>query len=78
MDCEANSDVSIDANFNWTFWIWALPSLSLYFQLAVRFCVCPQDLLCYLVDDGGFLIMSNQKDDWNKVLLKNNSFFRWS
>lgn len=46
------------------------------------------DLLCYLVDDGGFLIMSNQKDDWNKVgmffsevdpylmyALYNNSFF---
>lgn len=46
------------------------PSLSLYFQLAVHFCVCPQDLLCYLVDDGGFLIMSNQKDDWNKVFIK--------
>ncbi|KAK7915976.1 hypothetical protein WMY93_011737 [Mugilogobius chulae] len=25
------------------------------------------DLVCYLVDDGGFLIMSNQKEDWNKV-----------
>ncbi|KAM4613654.1 voltage-dependent calcium channel subunit alpha-2/delta-2a [Polymixia lowei] len=25
------------------------------------------DLLCYLIDDGGFLIMSNQKEDWNKV-----------
>ncbi|XP_023676819.1 voltage-dependent calcium channel subunit alpha-2/delta-2 isoform X1 [Paramormyrops kingsleyae] len=25
------------------------------------------DLLCYLIDDGGFLIMSNQKDHWNKV-----------
>uniref|UniRef100_A0A8C6WJY2 Calcium channel, voltage-dependent, alpha 2/delta subunit 2a n=1 Tax=Neogobius melanostomus TaxID=47308 RepID=A0A8C6WJY2_9GOBI len=46
------------------------------------------DLLCYLVDDGGFLIMSNQKEDWNKVgmffsevdpylmyALYNNSFF---
>uniref|UniRef100_A0A3Q2UUQ2 Calcium channel, voltage-dependent, alpha 2/delta subunit 2a n=1 Tax=Haplochromis burtoni TaxID=8153 RepID=A0A3Q2UUQ2_HAPBU len=46
------------------------------------------DLLCYLVDDGGFLIMSNQKDDWNKVgmffsdvdpylmyALYNNSFY---
>ncbi|XP_059925921.1 voltage-dependent calcium channel subunit alpha-2/delta-2a [Gadus macrocephalus] len=26
-----------------------------------------EDLLCYLLDDGGFLIMSNQKEDWNKV-----------
>ncbi|KAJ8394843.1 hypothetical protein AAFF_G00041980 [Aldrovandia affinis] len=25
------------------------------------------DLLCYLIDDGGFLVMSNQKADWNKV-----------
>uniref|UniRef100_A0AAY4AWP2 VWFA domain-containing protein n=1 Tax=Denticeps clupeoides TaxID=299321 RepID=A0AAY4AWP2_9TELE len=28
-----------------------------------------QDLLCYLIDDGGFLIMSNQKDHWNKALI---------
>uniref|UniRef100_A0A8C8HAS8 VWFA domain-containing protein n=1 Tax=Oncorhynchus tshawytscha TaxID=74940 RepID=A0A8C8HAS8_ONCTS len=46
------------------------------------------DLLCYLVDDGGFLIMSNQKDHWNKIgmffsevdpylmhALYNNSFY---
>ncbi|XP_047440180.1 voltage-dependent calcium channel subunit alpha-2/delta-2a isoform X3 [Mugil cephalus] len=46
------------------------------------------DLLCYLIDDGGFLIMSNQKDDWNKAgmffsdvdpylmhALYNNSFY---
>ncbi|KAL0978716.1 hypothetical protein UPYG_G00174260 [Umbra pygmaea] len=26
-----------------------------------------EDLLCYLLDDGGFLIMSNQKDHSNKV-----------
>uniref|UniRef100_A0AAY4A1J2 VWFA domain-containing protein n=1 Tax=Denticeps clupeoides TaxID=299321 RepID=A0AAY4A1J2_9TELE len=26
-----------------------------------------QDLLCYLIDDGGFLVMSNQKDHWKKV-----------
>lgn len=32
--------------------------------------VSVQDLLCYLVDDGGFLIMSNQKDDWSKVSYK--------
>uniref|UniRef100_A0A8C1TDA8 Calcium channel, voltage-dependent, alpha 2/delta subunit 2a n=1 Tax=Cyprinus carpio TaxID=7962 RepID=A0A8C1TDA8_CYPCA len=25
------------------------------------------DLLCYLIDDGGFLVMSNQKDYMNKV-----------
>lgn len=29
-----------------------------------------QDLLCYLIDDGGFLIMSNQIQDWNKVRRK--------
>ncbi|XP_064858058.1 voltage-dependent calcium channel subunit alpha-2/delta-2-like isoform X3 [Oncorhynchus nerka] len=47
-----------------------------------------EDLLCYLVDDGGFLIMSNQKDHWNKIgmffsevdpylmhALYNNSFY---
>ncbi|TRY66837.1 hypothetical protein DNTS_004778 [Danionella cerebrum] len=47
------------------------------------------DLLCYLIDDGGFLIMSNQKDHWNKIgmffsevdptlfyALYNNSFYR--
>ncbi|KAI1892911.1 hypothetical protein AGOR_G00138390 [Albula goreensis] len=46
------------------------------------------DLLCYLIDDGGFLIMSNQKNDWNKIgmffsevdaslmhALYNNSFY---
>ncbi|XP_034022183.1 voltage-dependent calcium channel subunit alpha-2/delta-2a isoform X1 [Thalassophryne amazonica] len=46
------------------------------------------DLLCYLIDDGGFLIMSNQKEDWYKVgmffsdvdpylmyALYNNSFY---
>lgn len=47
------------------------------------------DLLCYLIDDGGFLIMSNQKDHWYKIgmffsevdptlfyALYNNSFYR--
>ncbi|KAM8915880.1 voltage-dependent calcium channel subunit alpha-2/delta-2a isoform 3-T3 [Spinachia spinachia] len=47
-----------------------------------------EDLLCYLIDDGGFMIMSNQKEDWNKVgmffsdvdpylmyALYNNSFY---
>ncbi|XP_067228867.1 voltage-dependent calcium channel subunit alpha-2/delta-2a isoform X1 [Chanodichthys erythropterus] len=47
------------------------------------------DLLCYLIDDGGFLIMSNQKDHWNKIgmffsdvdsnlfyALYNNSFYK--
>ncbi|KAK5934124.1 hypothetical protein CgunFtcFv8_014544 [Champsocephalus gunnari] len=47
-----------------------------------------EDLLCYLIDDGGFLIMSNQKEEWNKVgmffsdvdpylmyALYNNSFY---
>uniref|UniRef100_A0A8C0YUX2 Calcium channel, voltage-dependent, alpha 2/delta subunit 2a n=1 Tax=Cyprinus carpio carpio TaxID=630221 RepID=A0A8C0YUX2_CYPCA len=48
-----------------------------------------QDLLCYLIDDGGFLVMSNQKDYMNKVrtfnskvdatlfyALYNNSFYK--
>uniref|UniRef100_A0A8C6P5X4 Calcium channel, voltage-dependent, alpha 2/delta subunit 2a n=1 Tax=Nothobranchius furzeri TaxID=105023 RepID=A0A8C6P5X4_NOTFU len=48
-----------------------------------------EDLLCYLVDDGGFLIMSNQKEHWNEVgkffgvvdpnlmyALYNNSFYK--
>uniref|UniRef100_A0A8C8IFP5 VWFA domain-containing protein n=1 Tax=Oncorhynchus tshawytscha TaxID=74940 RepID=A0A8C8IFP5_ONCTS len=26
-----------------------------------------KDLLCYLIDDGGFLVMSNQRDHWKKV-----------
>ncbi|XP_056605890.1 voltage-dependent calcium channel subunit alpha-2/delta-2a isoform X4 [Triplophysa dalaica] len=26
-----------------------------------------EDLLCYLLDDGGFLVMSNQKDHWNRI-----------
>ncbi|XP_037534660.1 voltage-dependent calcium channel subunit alpha-2/delta-2a [Nematolebias whitei] len=47
------------------------------------------DLLCYLIDDGGFLIMSNQKEHWNEVgkflgavdpnlmhALYNNSFYK--
>ncbi|CAG06904.1 unnamed protein product, partial [Tetraodon nigroviridis] len=25
------------------------------------------DLLCYLIDDGGFLVMSNQRDHWKKA-----------
>ncbi|KAJ8360961.1 hypothetical protein SKAU_G00174860 [Synaphobranchus kaupii] len=25
------------------------------------------DLLCYLIDDGGFLVMSNQKEHWKQV-----------
>ncbi|XP_018606694.1 voltage-dependent calcium channel subunit alpha-2/delta-2-like isoform X1 [Scleropages formosus] len=25
------------------------------------------DLMCYLLDDGGFLVMSNQKEHWKKV-----------
>ncbi|KAM6980087.1 voltage-dependent calcium channel subunit alpha-2/delta-2a [Aplochiton taeniatus] len=46
------------------------------------------DLLCYLIDDGGFLIMSNQKEHWTKIgmflsdvdptllhALYNNSFY---
>ncbi|XP_052456245.1 voltage-dependent calcium channel subunit alpha-2/delta-2-like isoform X1 [Carassius gibelio] len=47
------------------------------------------DLLCYLIDDGGFLVMSNQKDYLNKIgmffgevdatlfyALYNNSFYK--
>ncbi|TKS71373.1 Voltage-dependent calcium channel subunit alpha-2/delta-2 [Collichthys lucidus] len=26
-----------------------------------------KDLLCYLIDDGGFLVMSNQRDHWKKI-----------
>ncbi|XP_036388834.1 voltage-dependent calcium channel subunit alpha-2/delta-2a isoform X2 [Megalops cyprinoides] len=46
------------------------------------------DLLCYLIDDGGFLVMSNQRDHWSKIgmffsevdpylmhALYNNSFY---
>lgn len=25
------------------------------------------DLLCYLIDDGGFLVLSNQRDHWKKI-----------
>lgn len=59
MDCEANSDVSINAN-----WFVALKVL---LQVIIHVCVCVQDLLCYLIDDGGFLIMSNQKEHWSEV-----------
>ncbi|XP_017563898.1 voltage-dependent calcium channel subunit alpha-2/delta-2a isoform X1 [Pygocentrus nattereri] len=51
-------------------------------------CEAHEDLLCYLIDDGGFLIMSNQINDVNKIgmffsevdpalmyLLYNNSFY---
>lgn len=75
MDCEANSDVSIPAH------LWKASCIQIYtitatfFHCASNyqplFCLCVQDLLCYLVDDGGFLIMSNQKEDWNKVILIN-------
>ncbi|XP_062852767.1 voltage-dependent calcium channel subunit alpha-2/delta-2a [Trichomycterus rosablanca] len=30
-------------------------------------CEAHEDLLCYLIDDGGFLIMSNQIQDWSKI-----------
>uniref|UniRef100_A0A8B9HHY2 Calcium channel, voltage-dependent, alpha 2/delta subunit 2a n=1 Tax=Astyanax mexicanus TaxID=7994 RepID=A0A8B9HHY2_ASTMX len=51
-------------------------------------CEAHEDLLCYLIDDGGFLIMSNQINDINKIgmffsdvdpalmyALYNNSFY---
>lgn len=43
-------------------------------QSASKNCACcyPQDLLCYLIDDGGFLVMSNQRDHWKKA-----SWPRW-
>ncbi|MEQ2275804.1 Voltage-dependent calcium channel subunit alpha-2/delta-2, partial [Xenotaenia resolanae] len=25
------------------------------------------DLQCYLIDDGGFLVMSNQRDHWKQI-----------
>lgn len=36
-------------------------------------CLSVQELLCYLIDDGGFLIMSNQKEDWNRVRFPHRS-----
>ncbi|XP_076869801.1 voltage-dependent calcium channel subunit alpha-2/delta-2a [Brachyhypopomus gauderio] len=52
-------------------------------------CDAHEDLLCYLIDDGGFLIMSNQINDWGKIgmffgevdsalmyALYNNSFYQ--
>jgi len=26
-----------------------------------------QDLICVLIDDGGFLVLSNQEDHWYQV-----------
>ncbi|GAA6104881.1 voltage-dependent calcium channel subunit alpha-2/delta-2a isoform X1 [Tachysurus ichikawai] len=53
-------------------------------------CEAHEDLLCYLIDDGGFLILSNQIQDWSKIgmffsevdpalmyLLYNNSFYNY-
>lgn len=72
MDCEANSDVRIFAKFECASCI----QLNLLYHTTVHFSTeqqpiftSVQDLLCYLIDDGGFLIMSNQKEDWNKVKL---------
>lgn len=61
MDCEANSEVSLLTEM--TGGERALcPSVHAdLLRLSV------QELLCYLIDDGGFLIMSNQKEDWNRV-----------
>lgn len=42
----------------------------LYSRHSLTFVLPMQDLLCYLIDDGGFLIMSNQIQDWNKVRWK--------
>lgn len=68
MDCEANSDVSISTYFPKASTQlekqWTVPPVS---RLTVHLYFCVQDLLCYLIDDGGFLVMSNQKDEWNKV-----------
>uniref|UniRef100_A0A8C1PV62 Calcium channel, voltage-dependent, alpha 2/delta subunit 2b n=1 Tax=Cyprinus carpio TaxID=7962 RepID=A0A8C1PV62_CYPCA len=36
-------------------------------DLVLNVVVMFQDLLCYLIDDGGFLVMSNQRDHWKKV-----------
>lgn len=41
-----------------------------YSHLSLTLAPPVQDLLCYLIDDGGFLIMSNQIQDWNKVRRK--------
>ena len=44
-----------------------LNSTIFHWSTTAHLCLSVQDLLCYLLDDGGFLIMSNQKEDWNKV-----------
>lgn len=58
MDCEVNSDV-------WTH-TWSLHTHMHLYMIFSDVCVL-QDLLCYLLDDGGFLVMSNQRDHWKKV-----------
>lgn len=58
MDCEANSDVSAPLT---------PPPRLLCRPFVAHSHLSVQELLCYLIDDGGFLIMSNQKDDWDKV-----------
>lgn len=58
MDCDANSDVSAPLTRP------PPPSADL---CVAHSHLSAQELLCYLIDDGGFLIMSNQKEDWDKV-----------
>lgn len=45
---------------------------------AYFFYLSVQELLCYLIDDGGFLIMSNQKEDWNRVSIPTSPSYQSS
>lgn len=67
MDCEANSDVSFSLLKLLDVLQESTAHLPLFSHSTDYFCIHSQDLLCYLIDDGAFLIMSNQKEDWNKV-----------
>lgn len=66
MDCEANSEVSLFSAF-YFFNLTGADSALCSSEHADVFRLSVQELLCYLIDDGGFLIMSNQKEDWNRV-----------
>lgn len=74
MDCEVNTDVRLDRC--------PLSQLDVAPKELNGICcrgsgwpalnctaLCFQDLLCYLIDDGGFLVLSNQRDHWKKVFL---------
>lgn len=71
MDCEVNTDVSHTER--WMKGVMSWHDYRIQFVLSSwqwrpTYDVCwLQDLLCYLIDDGGFLVMSNQRDHWKKV-----------